>query len=77
MNRVVTYREGQEIGVLILGFGGWWRFLSGVLHLDLDLDMVWNLAWIFPEVFITLRSVEAQMQTGWNQYSSELESDQF
>ena len=26
--------------VLIGGFGGCWRFLTGVCHLDLDLDMV-------------------------------------
>ena len=32
-------------------------------HLDLDLDMVINLAWIIPEVFITLRSVKAQIQS--------------
>ena len=29
--------------VLIWGFGGHWRFLTGVLHLDLDLDMVAGL----------------------------------
>ena len=29
--------------VLLWGFGGCWRFLTGVLHLDLDLDMVNNL----------------------------------
>ena len=29
--------------VLIWGFGGRWRFLTGVLHLDLDLDMVTGL----------------------------------
>ena len=28
------------IQVLILGFGGCWRLLTGVWHLDLDLDMV-------------------------------------
>merc|ERR1712112_806882 len=44
--------------VIIWGFGRCWRFLTGVWHLDLDLDMVKNLAWIFPEVLITLRSVE-------------------
>ena len=26
--------------VIILGFGGHWRFLTGVLHLDIDCDMV-------------------------------------
>ena len=26
--------------VLIWAFGGGWRFLAGVCHLDLDLDMV-------------------------------------
>ena len=29
--------------VLLWGFGGCWRFLTGVLHLDLDLDMVNDL----------------------------------
>ena len=29
--------------VLILGFEGCWSFLTGVLHLDLDLDMVTGL----------------------------------
>merc|ERR1711954_612747 len=29
--------------VLIWGFGGCWWFLTGVLHLDLDLDMVTGL----------------------------------
>ena len=35
----------------------WW-FLIGVWHLDLDLNMVRNLAWIIPEVLIS--TVEAQ-----------------
>ena len=29
--------------VLIWGFGGRWRFLTGVLYLDLDLDIVIGL----------------------------------
>ena len=29
--------------VLIWGFGGLWGFLTGVWHLDLDLDMVTGL----------------------------------
>ena len=29
--------------VLIWGFGGPWRFLTGFWHLDLDLDMVTGL----------------------------------
>ena len=29
--------------VLIWGFGGRWRFLTGVWHLDLDLEMVTGL----------------------------------
>ena len=29
--------------VLILGFGGGWRFLTGGWHLDLDSDMVTGL----------------------------------
>ena len=28
------------LNVLIWGFGGGWRFLTEVWHLDLDLDMV-------------------------------------
>ena len=37
-------------------------FLTWNWHLDLDLDMVRNLGWVFPEVLTTLRSVEAQIQ---------------
>ena len=33
----------QVLEVLISGFGGCWRFLTGVWHLDLDLDMVDDL----------------------------------
>ena len=32
------------------------------MHLDLDWDKVRNLAWIFPEVLITLRSVNAKIE---------------
>ena len=53
----------QVLYVLIWGVGGRCRFLTRALHLDLDLDMVRNLAWIFPEVLITLRSVKAQIQS--------------
>ena len=64
LKKNAEFRDGRHgILALIWGFGGHWRFLTGVWHLDLDLDMVRNLAWIFPEVLITLRSVEAQMQT--------------
>ena len=42
----------EDAGGSWLGFG----------NLDLDLDMVKNLAWIFYEVLILLRSVEAQIQ---------------
>ena len=49
--------------VLIWGFEQHWTFVAGIWHHDLDLDMVRNLAWIFPEVLITLISVEAQMLT--------------
>ena len=38
--------------VLIWGFGGCWRFLTWVWHLDYDLDIFRALVWIFPEVFI-------------------------
>ena len=48
---------------LIWGFGGRWRFQTGVWHHELYLDMVKNLTWIFPEVLITLRSVEDQIQS--------------
>ena len=58
--------EGTKIihvlHVLIWGFGGCWRFLTGVWHLDLDLDMVRNLAWIFPEVLISLRLGEGKIE---------------
>ena len=31
------------LNVLIWGFGGGWRFLTGIWHLDLGLDMVMSL----------------------------------
>ena len=31
--------------VLIWGFGGRWRFLTGIWHLDLDLDIVTGLGY--------------------------------
>ena len=41
------YFEGAKdihvLEVLIWGFGGCWRFMTGVWHLDLDLDMVTGL----------------------------------
>ena len=41
------YFEGTKkicvVFVLIWGFRGCWRFLTGVWHLDLDLDMVTGL----------------------------------
>ena len=33
-------KDISVLNVLIWGFGGGWRFLTGVWHLDLDLDMV-------------------------------------
>ena len=45
--------------VLIWVFGGCWMFLIGGWHLDLDLNVFSNLAYTFPEVLITLSSVEA------------------
>ena len=49
--------------VLIWGFEGCWQLLTGVWHLDFNLDMGRNLAWIFPEVLVKLRSVEAHIQS--------------
>ena len=40
--------------VLIWGFGGYWRFLTGVLHLDLDLDMVTGLWFSHVPNFVSL-----------------------
>ena len=45
----------KVLQVLIWGFGGHWMFLTGVWHLDHDLDGLRNVAQIFPEVFISLR----------------------
>ena len=42
--------------------------LNGVRHVDLDLDMVMYLGLAFPEVFITLRSVKAQIQSVSDQF---------
>ena len=36
-------------------------FLTGVRHLDLYLDLVKSLAWIFPEVSIFVISVKANI----------------
>ena len=47
---------------MIWGFGGCWEFLTGVWHLDQDLDELRNLACIFPEVFISLRLVKAKIE---------------
>merc|ERR1712112_451435 len=58
--------------VLIWGFRGHWRFLTGVWHLDLELDMFRNFVWIFPEVLITLRSLKTQIQLVENQISLKL-----
>ena len=33
-------KNNHVLEVLKWGFGGCWRFLTGVWHLDLDLDMV-------------------------------------
>ena len=55
--------EIQNVYKRSVKFQGCWRFLTGVLHLNLDLDIVRNLALIFPEVFITLKSVESQIQS--------------
>merc|ERR1711954_114252 len=40
--------------VLILGFGGCWRFLTGVCPLDLALDMVTGLWYIHDQNFGSL-----------------------
>ena len=37
-------------------------FLTGVWHLDHDLDVLRNHAYIFPEDFILLRSVKAKIE---------------
>ena len=63
--------EGAKIihvlSVLIIIYGGCWRFLTGVWHLDHVLDGLRDLAWIFPNVLITLGSVKAQIQSVWNE----------
>ena len=40
--------------VLLWGFGGCWRFLTGVWHLDLDLDMATGLWYTFVPNFGSL-----------------------
>ena len=40
--------------VLIWGFGGYWRFLTGVLHLDIDLDMITGLWYTHIPIFGSL-----------------------
>ena len=48
--------------ILIWGFGGHFRFLTGVWHLGHDLDGLSYLAWNFPEVFNSLRLVKAKIE---------------
>ena len=36
----LDFEGAKNINVLIRGFGGHWMFLTGIWHLDLDLDMV-------------------------------------
>ena len=43
-------KNSHVLQVLIWCFRGQWRFLSRVRYLDLDMDIVRNLAWNFPEV---------------------------
>ena len=43
---MVDFKGAENINVLyglIWGFGGRWRFLTGVWHPDMDLDMVTGL----------------------------------
>ena len=36
-------KNSHVLQVLLWGFEGCWRFLTGALHLDIDLDMVTGL----------------------------------
>ena len=40
--------------VLIWGFEGFWMFLTGVWHVDHDLDMVTGLLYIYDPTFGSL-----------------------
>ena len=42
------------LNVLIWGFGGGWRFLTGVWQLDLDLDIVTSLCYTYIPNFGSL-----------------------
>ena len=42
------------LNVLIWGFGGGWRFLTWVWHLDLNLDMVTGLCYTYIPNFGSL-----------------------
>ena len=46
------------------------RFLIIIWHLDHDLDIFRNIAWLFSEVFITLRSVKAKIALSSAQIST-------
>ena len=56
------YFEGAKnihvLQVLILVFGGGLRFLTGVQHLDLDLNMVNSVYQLSPESFRALASLD-------------------
>ena len=47
-------KNSHVIEVLIGGFGGHWRFLTGVWHLDLDLDIVTGPLWTHVQNFGSL-----------------------
>ena len=46
---------------MLFGFGGCWMFLTGVLHLDLDLDMVIRLWYTyFPNFWLSMLILKVQ-----------------
>ena len=47
-------KNTHVLKVLIWSFGGCWRFLTGVWHLDLDFDMVIGLLYIHDPNFCSL-----------------------
>ena len=49
--------------------------MIGIWDLDLDLDMVRKLAWIFPEILISLRLTKAKLELALGLSKSQFSSE--
>ena len=54
--------------ILILGFSEGWRFLTGVWHLDLDLDMVTGFLIYTCSELINPKPIPQSNPSGWGEH---------